>query len=316
MKTAWVIGATGFVVLVLVALAILGREDAAPPSTQPTPSVPAVRIGLIPERDIFTLRKRNQVLGKYLSEKLNRPVELVTCNTYETVLLDFAEKRVDAAFLGSLVTVLAVDRMDAKVLAKTQTTGGASTYKGEICVNETSPYRSISDLRGCSVAMVPTTTAGHLFPMYVLYKAGLLEGEGRVRLVWVGTHDHAVQAMADGEVDVACVKDLRLAVWQERNPQRKIRILAESYPCPENALVVRADVADTLGRNLADALIAMDRSDDGRRVLQEYGASRFLPCDIKEYSDICATIREIGPRWSALGIAGPAPEKLCKELGR
>lgn len=186
MKSIWVILAVVLVVLLVVLLAdrlviwllqIPLGEDAGGRVAVPPPAAPgkeALRIGLVPERDIFQLRKRYLVLTGYLAGKLGRPVEVVTVNTYQAVMQDFAERKVDAAFLGSFVAVLTVDRQDAQVLVKPVAEGGVSTYRGVLIVPEGSAVRRVADLGGRSVAMVKTTTAGDLFPIWAMHEAGLL----------------------------------------------------------------------------------------------------------------------------------------------
>ena len=74
-------------------------------------------------------------LAGYLEEKLqasaNVPyrVELVTASSYAGVLTDFQEGRIDSAFCGSLVAVVAIDRYQAKVILKSETADvNLSTY--------------------------------------------------------------------------------------------------------------------------------------------------------------------------------------------
>ncbi len=112
-----------------------------------------VRIGLIPERDIFEQRKRYQTLVGYLQARLGRPVRLVTLNTYEVALKELAEKMIEGAFLGSLVSVLAMDRLGAQVVARPERPDGSSTYHGVIFVRADSPITDFQGVRGHSLAM-------------------------------------------------------------------------------------------------------------------------------------------------------------------
>lgn len=312
MKGLLLLSSVVLLALLLGLFAFLGREPRqeqrtdAVPATSPSAITP-LRIGLIPERDIFALRKRNQVLAEYLSQELRRPVVLVTANSYATILQDFADKQVDAAFLGSMVTVLAYDRRSGVVLARTELSEGTSTYTGVICVPENSPIKSVDELLGRSIALVRTTTGGNLFPIYEMCRREMLHGENRPRLIWVGTHDDALDAMFQGQTDAAAVKNLRLAAWLRAHANQRVRILAESNPVPENSLVVRSDIAQGLGRQVADALMDMDKTPKGRAALEAYGARRFLPCSIEDYHVIYELVDQIGDEWPLLKIDGPPP---------
>jgi phosphonate transport system substrate-binding protein len=311
-KKIWIILVGLLLVLLIGLLVMLGGDPpgvAGGAATAGTRSAPgqAIRIGLVPERDIFTLRKRNRALADYLQKQLGRPVELVTASSYGGILRDFQENQVDAAFLGSLVAVLAMDRMNAQVMLKTELPSGVSAYHGVICVPEDSPIQDVNDLAGRRLAVVRTTTGGNLFPLYSLAEHGIVMEGQRPRLLWMGTHDDAVGAMMRGEADAAGVKDLRLQAVLAANPQWKVRVLVQSDAVPENALVVRGDLAATLGNELAAALLKMDQTPEGQAALQSYGARRFLPCRIEEFGAIYDIVDRIGPAWPQLGIDGPAP---------
>jgi phosphonate transport system substrate-binding protein len=289
-----------------------GRVAVGPPAA---PGKEALRIGLVPERDIFQLRKRYLVLTGYLAGKLGRPVEVVTVNTYQAVMQDFAERKVDAAFLGSFVAVLTVDRQNAQVLVKPVAEGGVSTYRGVLIVPEGSPVRRVADLGGRSVAMVKTTAAGDLFPIWAMHEAGLLKSAAPPRLVWVGTHDDVILETLAGRVDAGAVKNLRLDAYEATHRDMKIRRLATSDEVPNDALVVRGDLGPTLGAELRDALLAMDTDPEGVRALKGFGAIRFVPCGLDEFAAIYRMVEALGDQWERLGIDGPPPRKPAFPAG-
>jgi len=300
--------------LVVVVLAWFSRQTPSVIPQSQTPSgasmaPPALRIGLIPERDIFTQRRRYAVLAAYLADKLRNPVELVTLSSYQSPLDDFAEKQIDGAFLGSLVAVLSMDRVQAQVVAKPEIGGGISTYTGVVFVRESSPIQSFDDLRGRSIAMVPTTTAGHLFPLYLMARRGMLGADDSPKVIWVGTHDDVVFEVMSGRADAGAVKDLRLTAFLQMHKDLAIRTLATSDPVPNNALLLRADVAPIWAEMIKQVLIAMDQDPAGQAALEQFGAVRFLPCEAAEYAAIYDMVEQIGPDWPKLEIDGPPPQR-------
>ncbi len=316
---ARVVWATLSVTLVVLLVGILVWLMQAPRPDRPQPSGSAtnpagfsgtpIRIGLIPERDIFEQRKRYQALAAYLAKRLDRPVQLATLNTYEAVLSEFAKKKIDGAFLGSLVSVLAMERLGAQVVAKPEMLDGTSTYCGVIFVREDSPIRKLEDIRGHSIGMVRTTTAGHLFPGCVLIRLNLLKGPDPSRITWVGTHDDVVNEVVSGRTDVGAVKNLRMNAILRLHPEWKIRRLARGREVPNNALLLRKDVAESLTPGLSEALLKMDSDLDGRAVLKTFGAKRFVPCQAKEYTAVYDLVECILPAWKQIGVPGSAPRR-------
>jgi phosphonate transport system substrate-binding protein len=317
MKIIWTFLIASLAALVVGAIYWMGPgkpplEPAGSSRNTPAPTsqpMPALRIGVVPERDIFVQSKRFKALAIYLSQRLGRPVEMVTVNTYEAVLQDFSEKKIDAAFLGSLVAVLAADRLNAKVLVKPEHAGGVSTYRGVVFVKEDSPIKSIADLADHSIAMVRTTTAGNLYPCCLLVKNGLMTGGHAPKIVWSGTHDDVAMEVMEGRADAGAIKDLRLDDMLRSNPQWKIRRLATSEAVPDNALVAGADMPADLRARLSEVLMKMDGDDRGRKVLLELDLKRYVPCSAQEYGPIYDMIDQLGAAWDRIGVAGRPPRR-------
>lgn len=310
-KALWLILSGALVALIIALVFWLGAMPPAAPQAvalPPAPEGPVLRIGLVPERDIFDLRRRHKAVTGYLSARLNRPVETITVSTYANILQDFADRKIDAAFMGSLVTVLAVDRQKAEVLVKPVREDGRSTYHGVIFVKEGSPIQRVEDLGGRSIAMTRTTLAGHLFPMSRLFQAGVFDAQPP-RIVWVGSHDNAITETFAGRVDAGAAMDLRLDAYEAAHPGVRFRRLAQSAEVPHDAVVVRGDLAPTVGQALKEALLTMDKDPEGAKALAVFGATRYAPCSIAEYGPVYDMIEGLGGRWDQMGLEGPPPKR-------
>lgn len=299
------------IVLLVLALMWLAsgpdRDQNPPKPDTPQTSIPMLRLGIIPERDVFAQRKRYQALVKQLSIKLNCPVLLVTMNSYEAALRDLAENQIDGAFLGSLAGVLAQDRLKARVVVKAQYPEGLSTYRGVIIVREDSPIQDVKQLAGRSLAMVRTTYAGNLYPMYLLHQNGMLEGALSPQIRWVGTHDEVARMVLDGSIEAGAMKDLRLAAYLHEHPEGRVRQLAISPPVPENALWVRAGMSSVTEDQLRQVLLNMHQEETGRQTLKIMDIDRFVPCSPGEHHAVYEMAHAIGTRWNMVGVAGPPP---------
>jgi phosphonate transport system substrate-binding protein len=316
MKIVWAVLFISLVILVVGVLFVLSQLPPSKPvgdstaTTQPHVATgQPLRIGLIPERDIFLQRKRYRALADHVSDKLDRPVELVMMNTYANVLHDFAEKNIECAFLGSLVAVLAMDRLDVKVIAKPESVSGVSMYHGVIFVRDDSPVKKLQDIADCSIGMVRTTTAAHVFPGCVLMKLKLFGRADEPRIVWAGTHDEVARKVVGRQIDVGSMKNLRLDDLLKRNPNWKIRRLAEGKCVPSNALLARSDVAAELGGKLTKILLEMDSDPQGRKTLDAMGMKRFIPCPAQDYAPVYDMTECIEPAWLKIGVSGAIPKR-------
>lgn len=302
-------------VLVAVAAPSILRN---PPSTAPaaethafTASAPTrLRIGLIPERDLFQQRKAYQALALYLQKHLpsSPPVELVTTSSYAGILKDFEEGRIDLAFAGSLVAILAADRFDVHVLLKSESPRAPgkfeSTYHGVLFVRDNSPALTVADLGGKRVAGIRTTLGGAIFPLYLLQQ---LPQNQAFDVLWSGTHEDVIREVAEGNVDAGAVKNTRLEAFEREHPTIKFRRLAQSGAVPDNALLLRRDFPPDRRDALVASLRAMNTNPEGQAVLAGLGIRAFLPCTLAEYAPLYDMIDKLGPHWERLAISGPAP---------
>jgi len=286
------------------------------PATGANRALRPLRIGLIPERNLFEQRRAYQALATYLDKKLPATrVELVTTSTYAGILEDFRQPSdqggVDCAFLGSLVAVLAADRHDAQVLLKSESvrlSGEAlSTYRGVLFVKDDSPIQSITDLANKRVAGVRTTTGGAVFPLFI---NGQMPEDKNFEMLWSGTHEDVIREVAEGAADAGAVKDTRLEAYQRDHPDARFRRLAQTAAVPDNALLVRRDLPAETRDALVQTLLAMNATPEGQIVLAQMGIQRFLPCTLEEYASLYQMLRALGPRWSDLSLEGPAPKNF------
>ncbi|MHC4985386.1 MAG: phosphate/phosphite/phosphonate ABC transporter substrate-binding protein [Planctomycetota bacterium] len=315
-KVIWIVLNTTLVVLLVGVLVWLAHQPERAPKNNGSgtddadaPSEATLRIGLIPERDIFEQHRRYEALAGYLSARLDGPVKLVTLSTYEAALQDFRDRKIDGAFLGSLVAVLAMDRLGAKSLVKPELLDGTSTYHGVIFVRDDSPIETLDDLKGQQIAMVRTTTAGHVFPGCVLMKLNLLDEFQMPNIVWVGTHDDVVEMVVEGQVAAGAVKNLRLDAALAAHPDWRIRELATGECVPNNALLLRSDISSELAEQISEILMAMPSDPRGRETLETMGVKRFLPCRAQEYAAVYDMVECIRPLWDIIGVPGPAPTR-------
>src|SRR5450755_2689834 len=72
-------------------------------------------------------------------------------------------------------------------------------------VKASSPYKSIDELKGKNLGLVdPNSTSGNNVPRFELNKMGLSDAETYFgKVVFTGSHENAMLALAQGTVDVA-----------------------------------------------------------------------------------------------------------------
>ncbi len=255
-----------------------------------------LRIGVPPMRNIVALEAKYGGLARYLQARLGLPVDLVHQASYTDLTEAFRTGQVNAAFAGSFAYLVAHVETGAEVLARPDYRG-LSHYRGVIFVPADSAFRSLEDLRGRRMAHAgPTTTAGQIFPMYVLKIRGLGRPEEFFsEFTDAGSHEAALRQVLEGRADAAAAKDL---VWNEmaaENPafRGRLRELAASAPVPSNGFVAGPTVSPALRRQIRNLLLAMHESPQGKKALADLGANRFLPTTDEDYQPLYEMVQAL-----------------------
>jgi len=236
--------------LVLTVCAGLPRHASAQPR--------ALTIGLIPAEDSQAMIESSRQVLDALQQQLGMPVKPFVATDYNGVIEALRAKKLDVAYLGPFSYVLAssVAEVEAFSVAVTKKTG-QSAYRSVILARKDSGLRSVAELKGRNFAFVdPSSASGHLFPKAGLQQTGLDPDAYFGRVVFSGSHDASILAVANRKVDAAAVADriFNSAVAKGTVKQDDFVVLWSSRPIPESPMVWRKDLDPALKEKLAKAL--------------------------------------------------------------
>jgi phosphate/phosphite/phosphonate ABC transporter binding protein len=289
------------------------------------PIVSHFLIATIPERNILRQEERYRPLVNFLSNRLGirMNIGLRHLSSYQEIVDEFVDGRINAAFFGSFVYALTRARVGVEPIVR-PVKAGISQYKGIVFTRKNSGIKDWRDLEGRSFAMIRATTAGELFPKMYFKDHGVERLEDYLgKIHYVGSHDVSVLKVLYGEVDAGAAKDLIYQKLAREDPtiERELVILAESPPVPENALVIRKEVnfvcfnchrgpqrnsAETsysggdysvkfdLRQRLRDILLSLPETPEGREVLRKFGADRFIETCDDDYKELYQMINRLG----------------------
>ena len=156
---------------------------------------------------------------------------------------------------GSYANVDAqVGDLVAPILSLRQAEGGTGYYSS-IVVRADSPYRSIADLKGASLAYVDfNSTSGYLVPRAKLREQGIDPDTYFSKTGFAGGHTQAVMSLANGQFDAAILQAsggdpahgfsrgaLHTMARRGLVEVEDFRIIWTAGPIPSEAFVVRTD---------------------------------------------------------------------------
>jgi phosphonate transport system substrate-binding protein len=266
------------------------NDDRNPASAPPPGQQQILRIGILPEQNIFVQKKRYASIARYLSRKSGIKVELKILRRYGNILKNFRAENLDGAFFGSFTGALAIEALDLQPIARPEYPNGISTYHGLIFVRKDSGIKSGADMQGKVFAFVDkATTAGWLLPLHYFRDQGIPDYATWFRETYFsGTHEDAIYDVLNGKADVGAAKNLIFDQFARTDSRilNELAILAVSPEVPSNTLILRRDLPEPLKKQIKELLLTMPENREGLEALRKFGAVRFLETEQQDFQPV------------------------------
>ncbi len=266
------------------------------PETRPTEVIPlrvAVAAVISPQG---TVESYDALLG-YLSERLDRPVELVQRRTYAEVNELLRSGEIDVAFVCTSAYIAGHDEFGMELLAAPQV-NGESVYYSVLIVPAGSQAQSMADLRGKVFAFTdPMSTSGRMYPTSLVLELGSTPEAFFSRTFYTYSHDDAIHAVADGVADGAAVDSLVLEFALARDPALagRLRVIHRSPAFGIPPVVIRPDTRPQLHAELQAILLAVADDPQGREALARLGYDGFVLIDDSAYDSVRDLSASVAP---------------------
>lgn len=271
------------------------KSGSAPDAALPTLPQTALRVGVVPEENIFRQVERYRSITDYVAAKSEVSLQLSVLPRYGGIVDGLVTGSLDAAFLGSFSYVLAHRRAGVEVLARPQLADGRSTYHGVILVHTEDGITSVAQMQGKRFAFVDRmTSAGYLVPLQMFVQAGKDYRSYLKEAYFAGTHEAAILDVLNHKADVGATKSTVFERVRESEPRvdRELTVLSRSPEFPEIALAVRSQLDPELKRRLREALLGMHQDPEGQSRLQQFGAARFVETRDDDYASLVKLVSE------------------------
>jgi phosphonate transport system substrate-binding protein len=238
----------------------------------PDGEVPAkLTLGMVPSRETQRIVDSLEPFTELLSERLLIPVDAFVSTNFVGLVEAIGTGRVDIGMFGPASLVQAVDSYGAEVILAT-VRNGETSYKTQFTVQCDSGIDSFEDLAGKSIAFVDAASAsGYQFPYVFLKNEYGIDANTDMSSIFVGSHDAAIIAVYNGDVDVAVsFNDAREGVQADYpDVMEKLCVLGYTVDIPNDGTVVRKGLDEDLVRNIQEAMIAIGETEEGAALLDE-----------------------------------------------
>ena len=263
----------------------INLDDLQPLPNPTGDDVQAIRIAIAAVISPQATAESYAPLVDYLSQKLNRPIEIIQRRTYAEINELLRTGEVDLAFVCTSSYLLGRREFGLELLVAPQV-NGETTYRAKLIVPANSTAESIEDLRGKVFAFTdPNSFTGRIYPTFLLQQIGETPETFFVRTFFTYSHDDAIDAVARGVADGASVDSLILDFVLEHDPNlaERIRIIHTSPPFGIPPVVVSPRIASQLRDELKAVLLGMHETPEGLAALKAIGADRFVQVSYEDY---------------------------------
>ena len=248
---------------VLLVLAVLVAGLAARPSAGRE-----LKFGFTPVLSESDMRVEFEPLMTYLSDSIGQKVVLYVAKDYGDLRTQMESGAVDIGTFSPFAYVDAVRGGKIRIIAQS-VINGTATYRGIIVARRDSGLKSLADLRGKRFAFVdPKSASGFVYPRALLIEKGITPESSFKETIFAGGHDKVIAAVLEGRADAGAVYGDALAIANSKGvPTENLVTLAMTDPIPHDAVAVRVGLDAALAKKIRAALVDLDKSEAGRRVI-------------------------------------------------
>ena len=167
---------------------------------------PTINFGVLTLENQTTTVDRYKPYIAYAEKKLGVKIKLFQASDFAGVGQALTAGHLQMARIGGAGYAAAYLDCDGCVhpLVTTEGLDGTTGYYSILVVRTDSPYKTIDDLKGKSVAFAdPTSTSGYVMPMVNMIKAGMDPNKFFGRTAFSGGHEQSVLAVLKGTYDAA-----------------------------------------------------------------------------------------------------------------
>ncbi|MBD7958994.1 MULTISPECIES: phosphonate ABC transporter substrate-binding protein [Comamonas] len=217
-----------------------------------------LRVGLIPSEDAQAMMRASQQVMEQLEQKTGLKVKPFVANDYNGVIEAMRSGKIDVAYFGPFSYVLAAQMANAEAFAiPVSKKSGQSSYQSIIISKKDKGPSSVAQLQGKTFAFVdPSSASGHLFPKAGLKGDGVDADKYFSRVIFSGSHDASIMAVAHGKVDAAAVASpiFQTAVAKGHVKAEDFQVIWTSQPIPESPMAWRKGLDAQTKQKVAAAL--------------------------------------------------------------
>jgi phosphonate transport system substrate-binding protein len=273
----------------VVALALTGLVAGAALAADRTGWPKEIKFGVIPSESSSALSDKFEPIVKFLEKELDVKIKLFYASDYRGIIEALRFKKIEMAHLGPKSYIEAADNYgNVEPIVKFILDNGSSGYRSCLIANTKTDIFSPEDARGARFAFNdPNSTSGYLVPMLLFLNEMKVDPEKYfARVIFSGSHEASLIAVANGTVDVASTNlpDVKKITGSGKVDEKHVRVIWVSPLIPNDLIAVRTDLPTSFKQALEKAWVEIGRKEPEALKLGQWSA--FVPVDDAHYQPI------------------------------
>lgn len=208
-----------------------------------------ITVGLIATTTAEDTQKRWQPVIDDFARYTRMEVHTVVSTDYNKILAGLKANTIQVAWLGNKAALDAVEDQHATIFAQVVKKDGSRGYNSLLITPVNSPIKSLTDILANKGVYSfydgdKSSTSGYLVPAYYAFAKNKVEPERLFKQITVGNHKMNLQAVIDGQVDVATNNTEEMDRLKKEAPEQfnKVRVIWTSPQIANDPLLYRKDL--------------------------------------------------------------------------
>lgn len=260
-------------------------------------------VQFVPTNQDGTMEAMADPFADYLSEQLDREVNVTLATDYSTIVEAMASGQVDIGIMPPAAYVQARSQGSAEAILTSELTAydeetgreiegeNSETFKGEILVTADSDIESLSDLAGTNIATLnPASASGYIYPVAELMDEGLYPGDD-YNVTTVSDIPSQITAVLNGQQDAAFVFEGARDVFQDAFgdvdlfEELEVLYLTEG-DIPNDAIAVHPDLDSELKEAIQNVFLEMPNDAQGQEAMSMWNHLGYNEANEEAYDTV------------------------------
>ncbi len=293
---------TILIATMLTGVTACSSNSSASTATSETSAATSLTVQFVPTNNDGSMDAKVKPFEEYLSKALDCDVTVTMATDYSTIVEAMASGKVDIGIMPPAAYVQAREQGAAKAILSSSLTdydeneqpiadSSASTFKGEVLVKADSNLKSLSDLKGKTIATLSANSAsGYIYPVAEMKDLGI-DPTTDCTIVTVNDIPSEITAVLNGQADAAFVFEGARYVFSSKFENNdlyedlKVLYLTEG-DIPNDAIAVLPTMSSDLQAKVKEVFLNMPNDEEGKEAMSLWGHTAYTEADESAYDTI------------------------------